>query len=380
MSYIWNEALYSSVVDSAISANLQSLANEARVIYSQGNFSEIPLTSQSISVFADPWHLRSINIQPTTQGSRAIYNTLVIILILIQEFFYLGTINSLYESFKIYTRLNPHRILTFRFLLSLAYCLIGSLCVTASIWAFKAGWAVNTAQFFLTWAALWIFAHLNFLTFDVFTVWLPLPFVPMALITWVILNVTSILLPFELSSPFYRWGYAMPAHEVYQILVDIWSGGCNPTLRYSMPILFAYEVSGLFLSGLGVHRRCHFAVIREENEKAVFEAKIEAALGFERGKRGERERESMSGGRDERANLDMVGGKEESGEGNGGLQGDEEAERDDATEEREMEREELSEVIERETTRVRREQSRGGGKAVDSGPSFGFRFGTGNES
>lgn len=370
MSYIWNEALYSSVVDSAISANLVTLSSAARVAYSKGNFTDIPLTPNSISVFADPWHLKSINIQPTTQGSRAIYNTLVIILILIQEFFYLGTINGLYDAFKIYSRLNPHRIIIFRSLLSLAYCFIGSLCVAGSIWAFKSGWHVNTAQFFLTWAALWLFAHLNFLTFDVFTIWLPMPFVPMALISWVILNVASILLPFELSAGFYRWGYVMPAHEVYLVLIDIWSGGCNPTLRYSLPILFAYEISGLFLSGLGVHRRCHYAVIKEEGEKAAFQAKIDAALEFERTKGTSRRMASTAtGGR--QSVEDKIEPSDE-------IQREEEREREDAVEEA-LEREELSGVIERETTRMRREQSKGS-RAVDFGPSFGFRFGAGEES
>jgi hypothetical protein len=187
LSYIWNEARYSAIVDSAVSANLQSLSNAARVGYANSNWTSLSAntTAAAFSIFADPWHIKSVNIQPTTQGSRLIYNTLVIILILIQEFFYLGTINTLYEAFKMYTRLNPHRIFVFRFLISAAYTLIGSLCTAGAIWAFRAEWRVNGNQFALTWAILWLFAHVNFLTLDVFTVWLPGPFVPMALITWV---------------------------------------------------------------------------------------------------------------------------------------------------------------------------------------------------
>lgn len=158
----------------------------------------------------------------------------------------------------------------------------------------------------------------------------------------------------------------MPAHEVYQVLIDIWSGGCNPTLRYSLPILFAYELSGLFLSGLGVHRRCHFAVIREENEKEAFQAKIDAALEFERKKR--RGSSATAGGmsREESKILPADGAPGE------------ERERQDDVEEA-LEREELSGVIERETTRMRKEQSRAS-RGVDFGPSFGFRFGAGEES
>ncbi|KAL2179608.1 uncharacterized protein P884DRAFT_268009 [Thermothelomyces heterothallicus CBS 202.75] len=59
----------------------------------------------ALSVLAEPWRLRSVNIQPTTQGSRAIHNTVVIILILIKEFFYLGTINGLHAQLRLYARL-----------------------------------------------------------------------------------------------------------------------------------------------------------------------------------------------------------------------------------------------------------------------------------
>jgi hypothetical protein len=127
----------------------------------------------AVSIFADPWQLTSINIQPTAQGARVIYNTIVIILILIQEFFYLGTINALYARFKIYERLYPLRIIAFRNLLSVTYCFVGSLCVTGAIWAFRAGWHVNGSQFVLSWMVFWLFAHVNFLSLDVFTVWLP---------------------------------------------------------------------------------------------------------------------------------------------------------------------------------------------------------------
>ena len=127
----------------------------------------------AVSVFANPWQISNVNIQPTTQGSRLIYNTLTIILVLIQEFFYLGTINALYARFKIYERLYPLRIICFRNMISIAYTFVGSLSTTGAIWAFRAGWNVNGSQFVLSWMILWLFAHANFLAFDVFSVWIP---------------------------------------------------------------------------------------------------------------------------------------------------------------------------------------------------------------
>ncbi|KAF2665741.1 hypothetical protein BT63DRAFT_74621 [Microthyrium microscopicum] len=284
LAYIWNEARYATTIDSAISANIQTLSSTARVRYTSSNWTEtVPRpTIETFSVLSNPWQLNSINIQPTVQGGRLIYNTLVIVLVLIQEFFYLGTLNGLYENFKIYARIKPHRIIIMRTILSAAYTFIGSLCVAGTIWAFRAGWGVDTGQFFLCWAVLWLFAHTNFLTLDVFTTWLPHPYVPMALISWVVINVTSILVPFELSPGFYRWAYLLPAHEVYQVLIDIWSRGCDPVLHRALPILLALEISGLVLNALGTYRRCHYATIKQEMEQKAMTLRVDEALALER--------------------------------------------------------------------------------------------------
>jgi hypothetical protein len=210
VQYIWNEARYSTIIDASISFNIQLLDSTARTIYASGNnwTNIIPDTTvNTFAIFAEPWKLVSDNIQPTSHGARLVYNTLVILLLMNEEFFYLGTLNQLAEMFKIYTRVNPYRIILYRNLISVTYCFIGSLCVTGAIWIFKDGWHVNGYQFVLTWLVLSLYTHLNFLTLDVFTVWLPPPFVPMALISWLILNISSIILPFELMSDFYKWSY-----------------------------------------------------------------------------------------------------------------------------------------------------------------------------
>ncbi|KAL2068939.1 hypothetical protein VTL71DRAFT_15277 [Oculimacula yallundae] len=358
LTYVWNEARYPAVIDSAISANLKTLSAAARIHYTTNRtLGLIDLTNRdAVSAFANPWTLQDINIQSTSQGSRLIYNTLVIILILIQEFFYLGTVNGLYAEFKIYNKLYPHRIITYRFCISLAYTFIGSLCVTGAIWAFKAGWDVNSAQFVLNWAILWLFAHLNFLAMDLFTVWLAPAYVPMALITWVIFNVTSVLLPFELSNGFYRWAYALPAHEVYQGLLDIWSSGCNPQLHYALPILFAWEILGLVFSALGIYKRCHYARVAEEAQEAALQQKADAALAYEKKHDQERD-ENMETRR-------SIGAVQESGQ-------DKVEEVPSLDRLQTVEREKIEEAIRDEDEVLRREQTRVN-KTCNFGPSFGF--------
>lgn len=74
---------------------------------------------------------------------------------------------------------------------------------------------------------LWLFAYVNFLIFDIFTIWLLLSIVPMSLIIWVVFNVTFTVIPFELMPGFYHWSYAVPADEAFRTLLNIWSGVCK---------------------------------------------------------------------------------------------------------------------------------------------------------
>jgi hypothetical protein len=363
MAYIWNEAIYPQVIDATVSSNIQRLSDAARVAYTTGNGTgnlQSISGAPALSILAQPWNLQSINIQPTSQGSRAIYNTVTIILVLIQEFFYLGTINGLYAQFKLYARLDPYRIVAVRTVISLAYTLVGSLCVSGAIWAFRSGWAVNGNQFALSWATLWLFAHVNFLALDVVTVWVPAGYVPMALASWIILNITSVLLPFDLCPGFYRVGYALPAHEVYHVLTDIWSGGCNPQLRYALPVLFAWEVVGLVVSVLGVFRRCHFATVAEERQAREFAERIDAMVALELSKLEEvRKRQ----GRDV----------------NGSGAGESVEKREEEEEEAETFREQLAAAIERVNTRQRREDEKKG-VPCSFGPSFDLPFSPRRES
>jgi len=295
LAFIWNEARYATVVGPAIASNIAALSAAARIAYSTANgtgrVQSLPLnTPEAISVLANPWELASRNIQPTKQGSRAIYNTIAIILVIIQDFFFLSIFNGLHLTFQVYNKLHPVRIVAFRNLYSLSYTLIGSLGVTGSIWAFRSGWDVNGIQFVLTWATLWLFGHINFQTFDVFTIWLPHHYVLMSLITWIILNVTSTMLPFELSPAFYRVGYIFPAHETFQVLIDIWSRGCNPQLSHALPVLLAWEVVVSVLSAVGICRRIRGAKTAEEEKKTSFEERLAAAIALREKEESEKEK------------------------------------------------------------------------------------------
>lgn len=360
LTYVWNQALYPTVVDSGISNALQQLSATARValarINGTGAMQILDFADPAaIEVFSQPWDLVSLNIQPTEQGARVIYNSLVVIFVIIQNFFFLANLNGLQQQYKIWSLTNTTRVVLVRLGLSVAYAFLGSLFVTTAIWAFRGSWDVNGNQFVLTWMAFWLFSHLSFLTLDVFAIWLPPPFVPMALITWIVISVSSILVPFELSPGFYRWAHAIPAHNLYMVLIDIWSGGCNPRLHYALPVLFAYELSSLTLSTIGVFRRSHYAAIAHENEERVFKERITEQC------------EKMNARETYTQPIGETG--EEREEGNAEPEDEENASITTAVSF--MGREDLADRIWRETSQLRQQQSRSSRRS-NLGPSFDF--------
>jgi hypothetical protein len=56
------------------------------------------------------------------------------------------------------------------------------------------------------------------------------------------MKTTSTIFPFELNPGFYRWGYALPGHQIVSILFQIWSRGCNNQLARALPVLFTWEI------------------------------------------------------------------------------------------------------------------------------------------
>ncbi len=69
---------------------------------------------------------------------------------------------------------------------------------------------------------------------------------------------------------------------MYQTLLDIWSGGCNPQLHISLPIMFAWEIFGFLLSSLGIYRKAHYASLGEEEQTRQFDERLDAAMEFQR--------------------------------------------------------------------------------------------------
>ncbi|KAJ5361286.1 hypothetical protein N7541_002130 [Penicillium brevicompactum] len=264
LKYVWNGVRYPVFSQAGIYANFLRLIEDTRSLYYSHNGSAVVETANLSNpairqAFLDPIHAREINIKETDHGTRVFHNTVSMAMPIIQQFFFILALNGISTHFGAFSKLSWKTNGIIRLIASLLYTFIGGLLMASYIRAYKEAWTLNGSEFVFTWMILWFLMHINFLFFDVATAFIPIQFMPFVVLTWVILNIASTISPFEINPGFFRWGYALPSHEAYQLLIQVWSGGCNNQLYRALPIMFAWWIIEIPAAVYGMQYRCKAA-------------------------------------------------------------------------------------------------------------------------
>lgn len=276
ITYIWNAVRYPAFASGYLQSNLVQLAGVAEVAYNRingtGAAQSLNVTdAAAVQALLHPIQATAAPIQPTEQGTRVFYNTVGMVMPILMQFFFVMGINGISTQMQFLSRLPRLDNYIVRMSLSLIFALTAALVMTGYTWAFKENWAVTGSDFGLTWMVLWLFMHINYYMYDFLTAFIPMQFIPFFVFTWIILNVSSAVAPFELTAGFFRWGYALPAKELYDVLNTIWSEGCANYNYRALPILFSWWLLGTVASVFSMKQRCDSAKRNEEEEKAKWE-------------------------------------------------------------------------------------------------------------
>ncbi|EKG17424.1 protein of unknown function DUF3533 [Macrophomina phaseolina MS6] len=276
ITYIWNAVRYPAFASGYLQSNLAKIASVAEVAYNRINGTQAAQSlnvtdAAAVQALLYPIQGTAAPIQPTEQGARVFYNTVGMVMPILMNFFFTLGINGISAQMQLLSRLPRLDNYIIRMTLSVIFALMAALVMTGYTWAFRESWAVTGADFGLTWMALWLFMHVNYYVYDTLTAFIPLPLIPFFVFTWIITNVASAVAPFELTAGFFRWSYALPAKELYDVLSTIWSEGCANYNYRALPILFAWWVVGSVMSVFSNIHRCNSALKSEEAEKAKWE-------------------------------------------------------------------------------------------------------------
>ncbi|SCU94915.1 LAMI_0F00166g1_1 [Lachancea mirantina] len=270
LTYVWNEVRYPPITDEAIEGSFTGLVEATRQSYnalyaSQAMQNLNSSSPQALQAFLDPVPFSSINLMPTLQGTKLFYNTVGMVMPILQQFFFLLILNGLSYELKIYKELSFQATLLLRTIASVAFTFGASLCTAGYIWAFREAWQVNGNQFVLSWMVYWLLMYVHLLILDCCTAFLPPPALPFVVLPYIIINITGTISPFEINPGFYRWAYALPAKEAYDVLTDIWSGGYVPSLYRALPVVFSWLVAASVVAVFG-HRFRYRALLRKLRE------------------------------------------------------------------------------------------------------------------
>jgi hypothetical protein len=263
MAYIYNSIYYPSTF-SSLRGSLQSLVGTSSKVFpfvSSEAMAAVNLTNPvSAAAFLNPIDATAWDIMPTSQGTRVLFNTVSMVMPILMQFFFIMGMNGITTSAKVLATQSKRDVYIFRLFASKIYGCVSALCMAGYIWAFRESWGVTAGQFFEAWLCLWFYMDINYMVIDTLigTI-IPMAFFAYFLLTWVLFNIATVIVPFQLLAGFYHWGWALPAHSVWLLLVGIWSNGCRAQLDVTLPILFAWWFVGHFTSAWSVRKRCLMA-------------------------------------------------------------------------------------------------------------------------
>ncbi|KAJ4037733.1 hypothetical protein NW761_006189 [Fusarium oxysporum] len=267
VTYTYNAARYPTVASSYLAPNFQALISASREMYYQTDEGSSALRSlntsdpTAVQTYLSPITSTADVIRPTNQGSRSLYNTINIVMAVLGQFFFVIAMNGIFDKFGIHNKMRVRDVWIMRFTAGKIFSLLYAIVVTGYIWAFREDWGVDGRAWALTWLTFWLFMDTNFQVLEsLIGSYMSLQFTPFFLLSWFMVNVAACVFPFELLAGFYRVGYVFPAHAMWVILIEVWSG-CGNSMHIGLPVLFAWWTVGQVTAFFSIRKHCLDSVV-----------------------------------------------------------------------------------------------------------------------
>ncbi|CAK7221373.1 hypothetical protein SCUCBS95973_004474 [Sporothrix curviconia] len=255
---VGNSARYAAFYPTVVLSNLEAVAADARLSFLQTTVADYllnasnsgaatttqTLTTAQMAVALDPvgYTIVDTSYGSFTFGDRTVFNTLLIVVVVLNQFFFLMSLNGLAMAFGRYKNVRKTEYFRWRLGLSVGWTCLCSLFLTAWQLIFIESYPVTAGMFFALWTLYFAFSLIVFDVFDTAMAYVPAPYFSFFMFTWMITNVASAGCPIELSSFFYRVSWFFPAHAMWLAEQHIYSQGGAYPLADSLPILAAWLV------------------------------------------------------------------------------------------------------------------------------------------
>jgi hypothetical protein len=256
--YIWNEVHSPTTSLSIIRPGIIELILTASTTFqasSQKILTKIleKADEDAYSAFVKPIGASEINVKPAAQATNILWNSVSMAIPIIQQLFFIMAFDRVCAHFNLFARSTRQAALTCLGA-GLLYTFLGGLVTTSYFWAFRDSWVISGVQFVQTWMVLWLTMHTYYCLYDAASAFVFPGCLPLLTVTFIFINISTTNSPVELSPGFYRWGQALPAFNMAQLLSDVWTGG-DAKVYQAVPVLLSWWVVAMLLAAMGFKER-----------------------------------------------------------------------------------------------------------------------------
>ncbi|KAK9894938.1 hypothetical protein P389DRAFT_86569 [Cystobasidium minutum MCA 4210] len=169
-------------------------------------------------------------------------NTIGTVMPVLMQFFFIMAWNGTSNRFHAFAYKRRRDHIKYRLICSTLWPFLTSLCSTGWTFVFKRSYPTDAGQFFGIWAISWLYEMITFNLLDIITAFVPLPVLPLCIVTYVVSSVCASLGPPELVNNWYRVSYFLPSLHWYQVSITIYTRGGVNRLYYNLPVMFSWWV------------------------------------------------------------------------------------------------------------------------------------------
>ncbi|EGV61651.1 hypothetical protein CANTEDRAFT_124613 [Yamadazyma tenuis ATCC 10573] len=206
-------------------------------------------TMEQVSRLSTPFRFEYLDHIPFTNPTLVAPSQVGLIYLIILTFFQVNMFSGIHQEMATIGMKNHHylfyRLLSSSvsyFILSLGYSLVSLAFQVDFTVAFgKAGFLVYWMFSFITMMAV---GFMNEVAFMILLMVFP-PVAGFWLLFWVLINISSTFSPIALCPEFYRFGYAMPIHNSYELTKVVFFNTYKGQMGRNVGIIFAWIVIGM---------------------------------------------------------------------------------------------------------------------------------------
>ena len=275
LHYIWNEMRWPLVGESVVESSIDSAIEDAQSIFASDYASEIisesNLSKTAIQILLNPFEASSTNIYAFDIGIKAFVSTVGFVFPGLIQFFFAMAFGGISAKNHIHSRLSTKTNYIIRLLLSRFWTFIIAISWAGWLFCFAEGrTGVYSHSYILITLDIWMYTMISFEFHDTCAAFVPIEFLPITVLSWVIMNVTAAAYPIPLKSAFFHFDFAVPSYNCFELFITIMSGGSTNRVYRNVPVLFVWMILTTICGVFANRHRCRIArALQAEAEVAT---------------------------------------------------------------------------------------------------------------